>query len=213
MDYWYGTAKTVRRSWYHHIDFHGGKTSAVAAVSPDATSYSHRDKLLLHNFYDRVDVTEEYPADGFDLLSGFVDAIVGDGDRLDYGVYFNYPDPEMDQETAQKRYWGPALERLQGIKAAVDPDEVFYLPQSVKPAGGSSGGTPEEEPQPEPEPEPEPTVSDVPEETAGPTEPDLETPEEGSEDGSEDASATAPVEAVESEAPEGAVEDEGSGED
>lgn len=178
VDYWYGTAKKVRRSWYHHIDLHGGKTSAISAVDADATSYAHRDKLLMHNFYDRVDVTKEYPADGFDLFNGFIDAIVGDGDRLDYGVYFNYPDPEMDRETAQARYWGSALPRLQEIKAAVDPDEVFYFPQSVKPASGGSGEAPEVEPEapsesatPDAEPE-APVETEIPEE---------ETPGEGEE--------------------------------
>ena len=215
MDYWYGTAKTVRRSWYHHIDFHGGKTSAISAVDTDATSYSHRDKLLLHNFYDRVDVTQEYPADGFDLFNGFIDAIVGDGDKLDYGVYFNYPDPEMDQETAQRRYWGSALPKLQEIKAAVDPNEVFYLPQSVKPAGGSSeepevepeepieSGTPEEQPE-------EPAESETPEEE--PEKPaESETPEENLENPSDGEGSEEPSEPVEPEAPEEVVDEGGEG--
>lgn len=207
VDYWYGTAKTVRRSWYHHIDFHGGKTSAISAVDADATSYSHRDKLLLHNFYDRVDVTEEYPADGFDLFSGFIDAIVGDGDRLDYGVYFNYPDPEMDQETAQARYWGTALPKLQEIKAAVDPNEVFYLPQSVKPAGGSAGEPEVEEPEEPIESEsPEPAEPDSPEETPE------EEPEEEPETPSDDEGSEEPAEPIETETPEedGGGDGEGS---
>lgn len=208
MDYWYGTAKPIRRSWYHHIDFHGGKTSAISAVDADATSYSHRDKLLLHNFYDRVDVAEEYPADGFDLLNGFVDAIVGDGDKLDYGVYFNYPDPEMDQETAQTRYWGSALPKLQEIKAAVDPNEVFYLPQSVKPAGGSSGQPEVEEPE---EPVESETPEEQPEEPAEPENPE-ETPEEEPEapsegEGSEEPAE--PAEPIETEAPEEVVDEDG----
>lgn len=146
VDYWYGTAKAVRRGWYHHIDLHGGKTSAVSAVDADATSYAHRDKLLLHNFYDRVDIVSEYPKDGFDLLDGFVDAIVGGEDRLVYGAYFNYPDPRMGREEAEVRYWGDALPRLREIKTAVDPDEVFYLPQSVRPAK-SDFDVPEAEPE------------------------------------------------------------------
>ncbi|MBE3044161.1 BBE domain-containing protein [Candidatus Bathyarchaeota archaeon] len=187
MDYWYGTAKTVKRNWYHHIDFHGGKNSALSAVDADATSYAHRDKLLLHNLYDRVDIFDEYPEDGLGLLNGFIDAIVGDGDRLDYGMYFNYPDPEMDQETAQERYWGSALPRLQEIKAAVDPDEVFWLPQSVKPAGGSVEAP--EEPGAEPE---EPTESVV-------------APEEPTESGVLEEGPTGtvePAEPVETEMPE-----------
>ncbi|SPN98743.1 related to reticuline oxidase precursor; berberine bridge enzyme [Cephalotrichum gorgonifer] len=144
VDYWYTTAKTVRRGWYHHIDFQGGKASAVSAVAANATSYAHRSKLLMHNFYDSTDVTKAYPENGFDLLNGFIEAIVGDADKLDYGVYFNYPDTELDRETAQKRYWGDSLPRLRAIKAAVDPDEVFYMPQSVEPAKADEAELPKE---------------------------------------------------------------------
>lgn len=199
VDYWYGTAKTVRRSWYHHIDFHGGKTSAVSAVDGNATSYSHRDKLLLHNFYDRVDVAQEYPEDGFDLFNGFIDAIVGDGDKMDYGLYFNYPDPQMDQETAQTRYWGSALPRLQEIKAAVDPNEVFYFPQSVKPVEGSSA-------EPEVE-ESEGPAEETPEEQPEEPESAEETPEVEPETPSDSEKSEEPAEPVETEAPEEGVED------
>ena len=153
VDYWYRSAKTVRRGWYHHIDFHGGRTSAVSAVDVNSTSYAHRDKLLLHNFYDRVDIASEYPDNGFDLLDGFIDAIVGDGDRLAYGAYFNYPDPRMEREEAETRYWGDALPLLRKIKATVDPDEVFYLPQSVSPAKENSDVTEVETEAPKDEPE------------------------------------------------------------
>jgi hypothetical protein len=127
--------KRTRRQWYHHIDLHGGKTSAIAAQDDASSSYAFRKKLLMHNWYDMVDVTQKYPADGFSLFDGFVAALTKDMKPEEVGMYFNYPDPNMDQETAQRRYWGKNLPRLQQIKASVDPEEVFYLPQSVRPTG------------------------------------------------------------------------------
>ncbi|CAI4212887.1 unnamed protein product [Parascedosporium putredinis] len=201
VDYWYTTAKKVRRGWYHHIDLHGGKTSAISAVDADSTSYVHRDKLLMHNFYDHVDVRSAYPEDGFDLFNGFIDAIVGDGDKNDYGVYFNYPDPNLDQETAQKRYWGSALPRLQEIKAAVDPDELFYLPQSVRPAKRAVEEEPvEEEPVKEEPVEEEPAEEEPVEEEPVEEEPAEETPVE-EEPVEEEPVEEAPVEEVPEEEP------------
>jgi hypothetical protein len=35
---------------------------------------------------------------------------------------------------AQEKYWGTNLPRLEQIKKAVDPNDVFHNPQSVRPA-------------------------------------------------------------------------------
>lgn len=134
MDYAFNTARNNSRSWYMQIDFHGDPNSAVIAQqSAETSSYAWRDKLYLYSFYDRVDIEEEYPADGFSLIGDFIKSIVVSMDDGDYGMYFNYPDPELDQESAQGMYWGGNLVKLKGVKAALDPDEVFYFPQSVRP--------------------------------------------------------------------------------
>lgn len=52
----------------------------------------------------------------------------------DWGMYINYPDTQVDSQTAQEKYWGVNLPRLQQIKKQLDPNEVFWNPQSVKPA-------------------------------------------------------------------------------
>lgn len=110
VDYWYGTAKTVRRGWYHHIDSHGGRTSVVSAIAAASAPHTHRDKLLLHSSRDHVDMASRYSADGLTLLDGFIDATVGDGGRMAYGAYFNYPDPypdpSIEREEAEAGYWG-----------------------------------------------------------------------------------------------------------
>jgi hypothetical protein len=96
----------------------------------------------MYQFYDRVDVDKEYPTGGFSLINDWVAATTAGMKPGEYGMYFNYPDPQLNQTTAQKMYWGESLPRLQKLKAAVDPQEIFYLPQSVRPAtiGGAMPG-------------------------------------------------------------------------
>ncbi|KJR87662.1 chitooligosaccharide oxidase [Sporothrix schenckii 1099-18] len=133
VNYWYGTGKAIKRDWYAQIDVHGGKNSAVGRVAPNATSYAHRDFLLMTNFYDRVD-TGAYPADGFSFLDNFTSNITGSLEPNEWGRYVNYPDPRLSQAAAQKSYWSTHLDRLQQLKAGVDPHNLFDYPQGILPA-------------------------------------------------------------------------------
>ncbi|KAK3936648.1 putative FAD-linked oxidoreductase YvdP [Diplogelasinospora grovesii] len=133
VNYWFQNAKPNKRDWYVQIDLHGGNTSAVSVPATDSTSYMHRDFLLMYSFYDRVD-KGAYPADGFALMQNFVSNITSSMADSDWGMYVNYPDPKMGQKTAQVNYWGTHLPRLQSIKKAVDPTDVFHYPQGVVPA-------------------------------------------------------------------------------
>ncbi|OIW29381.1 FAD-binding domain-containing protein [Coniochaeta ligniaria NRRL 30616] len=130
--YWFKIAKANRRDWYLQIDLHGGTKSAVTAQT-DSTAYAHRDYLLMYSFYDRVDNAGRYPADGFSCMQNFVGNITANMAQSDWGQYVNYPDPKLSQDQAQIRYWGKHLSRLQAIKAAVDPDNVFHYPQGILP--------------------------------------------------------------------------------
>jgi len=51
----------------------------------------------------------------------------------DFGAYAGYVDPELVHP--QKEYWRTNLPRLEKIKKEVDPGDVFWDPQSVRPAG------------------------------------------------------------------------------
>ncbi len=62
------------------------------------------------------------------------------------GAYVNFPDPSLT--TWEQDYYGANLARLQRIKGAVDPAQVFRFPQSIRPvasaaaeAGSSNAGT------------------------------------------------------------------------
>ena len=133
VNYWYGIGKSVKRDWYAQIDIHGGKNNAINTIPKNATAYAHRDFLLMTNFYDRVD-TGLYPADGFSFLESFVTNLTSSMTKAEWGQYINYPDPRLDQKTAQNNYWSQHLSKLQQVKADLDPKDLFHYPQGILPA-------------------------------------------------------------------------------
>lgn len=133
VDYWFGPARNVNRIWWFQLDMHGGSNSAIWKADTGLTSYAHRDKLYLVQFYDRV-FQGDYPADGFGFLDGWVATTTSPLAQSDWGMYINYADARMDRTTAQEMYWGKNLPRLQQVKAQIDPEELFYYPISIEPA-------------------------------------------------------------------------------
>jgi hypothetical protein len=49
-------------------------------------------------------------------------------------MYINYADPTLSRAEAERVYYGQNLEKLQKLKAELDPNEVFYYPQAISPA-------------------------------------------------------------------------------
>jgi FAD/FMN-containing dehydrogenase len=47
-------------------------------------------------------------------------------------AYVNYSDTEL--QDFEQSYWGLNLVRLKAIKRQVDPNNIFFHPQSVRPA-------------------------------------------------------------------------------
>ncbi|OIW34144.1 FAD-binding domain-containing protein [Coniochaeta ligniaria NRRL 30616] len=131
-NYWFGQAKQVSRSWYIIIDMYGGKNAAIPKVPTNLTSYAHRDKLFLYEFYDRQ-YYGSYPSNGFDFLNGWVKAFTNNLTPAQWGMYINYADPTMNQTEAQINYYRDSLPKLRQVKAQVDPNQLFYYPQSIQP--------------------------------------------------------------------------------
>ena len=122
------------RYWWILIDIHGGANSYIAReVAHNSTSYAHRDKLLLFQFYDRS--FGEYPSgeEPFGLLDGFVDSITGHLGEGQWGMYVNYADPRVE-DVAEEVYWGKNVERLREVKRAVDPGDLFFNPLGIRSA-------------------------------------------------------------------------------
>lgn len=68
--YYYHNTSSNSRSWWMQLDLHGGSNSAVTNGDHSTSSYPHRDKLYLMQFYDRV-FFGQYPSNGFQFLDGW----------------------------------------------------------------------------------------------------------------------------------------------
>lgn len=135
MDYWFNVAYNVDRIWWFQLDLHGGAHAGVWEADNGVTSYAHRDKLYIIQFYDRA-IGEPYPRDGFQFLDGWVDATTQPLEWGEWGMYVNYVDARLGRREAEELYWGKNVPRLRKIKRQVDPGELFFNPISIEPARG-----------------------------------------------------------------------------
>ncbi|KZL71520.1 glucooligosaccharide oxidase [Colletotrichum tofieldiae] len=127
------TGFAINRSWFMHMNFHGGDSSAITRPKPTDTAYVHRDKMLLFQLKDSVSQSEKYPSDGFAFLQGLKQSISKGLPSNDWGMYANYPDSEIGSD-APRLYWGNNLGRLEWVKEDYDPRNLFRDTQSIKPA-------------------------------------------------------------------------------
>ncbi|KAK1984195.1 hypothetical protein LZ30DRAFT_712145 [Colletotrichum cereale] len=127
------TGLTFNRSWFMHMNFHGGDYSAITRPRPTDTAYVHRDKMLLFQLKDSVSESQQYPSNGFSFLQGLRQSISKSLSSNQWGMYANYPDSEVGSD-APRLYWGSNLDRLEWVKEDYDPNNLFRNSQSVKPA-------------------------------------------------------------------------------
>lgn len=113
--------------WFLIFDATGG---AISDVPMNATAYSHRDKIMFCQGYGiGVPVLTQLTKD---FLGGLIDTIQ-DSTTTKLTTYPGYVDPSLIDP--QQSYWGPNLQKLESIKTAYDPNDVFHNPQSVRPVG------------------------------------------------------------------------------
>ncbi|KFY18438.1 hypothetical protein V493_08617 [Pseudogymnoascus sp. VKM F-4281 (FW-2241)] len=128
---YFDEAKKGTLVWFVVISLAGGFVNDIAQ---DATSYAHRDALFYLESYgiglDKVSKTTK------DFIAGISTTITnGVPEVEDLGRYPGYVDPELPNGPQQ--YWRTNLPRLEQIKAAVDPGDVFHNPQTVSPPGST----------------------------------------------------------------------------
>ncbi|KAL1618757.1 hypothetical protein SLS56_010448 [Neofusicoccum ribis] len=112
--------------WFIIFDLAGGAINDVPLAD---AAYSQRDTLYFLQSY-AVDIGSVGQKTR-DFLDG-VNSLIADHVPGVAGAYPGYVDPALAD--GQQQYWGPNLERLEKIKAQVDPNDLFHNPQSVKPA-------------------------------------------------------------------------------
>jgi hypothetical protein len=110
--------------WLVIWDLEGG---AISDVSQTATAYWHRDALYFMQSYV-VSLTEPVSDVSKSFLAG-LSLLVQNETGADQSAYPGYVDPELGDP--QRSYWGCNVPRLQTVKAALDPDNVFRNPQTV----------------------------------------------------------------------------------
>ncbi|RTE82503.1 hypothetical protein BHE90_002996 [Fusarium euwallaceae] len=120
------TADSGANYWSYLFDWYGG---AVNNVAIDATPFPHRDlRYFMSAYANTAQETSE-------KTMKFIDDSVLALQNNKAGNYLHYagvPNLRLGGK-AQEKYWGSNLPRLEKIKAAVDPDDLFSTPQNVKP--------------------------------------------------------------------------------
>jgi FAD/FMN-containing dehydrogenase len=119
--------------WFIIWDLEGG---AINDVAPNATAYGHRNALFYHQAY-AVNLLGKISDKTRDFLTGVNKVITDALPDHDEGAYAGYVDPALGENSAGL-YWGGNVERLEEIKAAIDPEDVFSNPQSIRPAKKSA---------------------------------------------------------------------------
>ncbi|KAJ7493223.1 hypothetical protein B0H11DRAFT_1718318 [Mycena galericulata] len=116
--------------WFAIFDLQGG---AVNDVAQNATAYAHRDALFYMQTYAVGVGTLSNTTTAF--VEGMSDTVTNSMPGVQFGAYPGYVDPKLTD--GPQEYWGTNLPRLESIKAAADPGDVFHNPQSVSPVANA----------------------------------------------------------------------------
>jgi Berberine and berberine like/FAD binding domain len=122
------TADKGTIAWMVIFDLQGGATNDIPQ---NKTAYAHRDSLYWLQSYG-ISLTPPVSNTTLAFLDGINDLIQKANPSADFGAYPGYVDPRLPD--GQQAYWGSNLPRLESIKRQVDPKELFWNPQSVRPA-------------------------------------------------------------------------------
>ncbi|KAG6367759.1 hypothetical protein INS49_001954 [Diaporthe citri] len=123
------------QSWYAVINVHGGPGSQITSVPVGASAYTHREMLWVIQHYGYstnhlpplLDSTKA-------VITRLTRAVRAGVPASSLGAEPNYHDPDMARDTAHSLHYGEAaIRRLEALKSEIDPSEVFWNPQSIRP--------------------------------------------------------------------------------
>ncbi|KAI8721444.1 FAD-binding PCMH-type domain-containing protein [Fusarium sp. LHS14.1] len=114
------------KSWFVLVDLYGG---AVNDVSSDATAFPHRNLAYFFALYAQTESETSQTAHEFADKAVLIYQGSQPEKYLSYAGYTNL----RIKGSAQRKYWGSNLARLEKIKSQVDPKDIFSTPQGVKP--------------------------------------------------------------------------------
>jgi len=146
VNFMFGEGISSNIGWFGEIDMWGG---AIANVSSDATSFSHRDAKFSYQLYSSSPQSlPPYPQAQVDFVNNWWAAIAGNDSTA--AAYTNYIDPLLSSDVWPVAYYNGSFDRLTAIKSAVDPYNIFRFGQSIPlshdsgpqvNAGGNKGGS------------------------------------------------------------------------
>ncbi|KAJ0103920.1 hypothetical protein J7T55_004245 [Diaporthe amygdali] len=123
------------QSWYAVINVHGGPDSQITSVPAEESAYTHREMLWVIQHYG-------YSSNHLPPLLDSTKAVITRLTRTvragvpasSLGAEPNYHDPDMARDMAHSLHYGEAaMKRLEALKSEIDPTEVFWNPQSIRP--------------------------------------------------------------------------------
>ncbi|KAI3398109.1 hypothetical protein diail_9862 [Diaporthe ilicicola] len=123
------------QSWYAVINVHGGPDSQITSVPASASAYTHREMLWVIQHYGYS--SNHLPP----LLDSTKHAVTRLTRAVRAGIPAssiraepNYHDPDMARDMAHSLHYGEAaMKKLEALKSKIDPSEVFWNPQSIRP--------------------------------------------------------------------------------
>lgn len=125
-----GTAAPA--GWFSIIDLHGGPGSAVNDKDVGFAAYSDRSALWVAQHYTYTDVGKTLPSSSIAWVEGLNEAMTSAMPDAKFGAYLNYVDPSLSAVEAHRLYYGDSLyQRLLRVKREVDPENVFWNPQTI----------------------------------------------------------------------------------
>lgn len=119
--------------WYSIFNLYGGPDSQIDAHSPSSSAYSHRSALWVVQHYGFTGSTgSPFPPASVGFINGLNTALTSAMPQTVFGAYLNYVDPSLTPAEAHTLYYDAATySKLASIKNEVDPEKVFWNPQSV----------------------------------------------------------------------------------
>ncbi|GAP91556.1 putative glucooligosaccharide oxidase [Rosellinia necatrix] len=124
--YLMGKGPSAPVDYFIGVQLYGGADSQITNSIVD-DSCAKRDAMWVFQHYGSVDGGGEFPGEGIRFIEGLNKAL-GPG----HGASNNYADTSLGPDEAQKLYYGKKLKGLMRLKGALDPDDVFSHPQSIR---------------------------------------------------------------------------------
>ncbi|KAF7371027.1 Reticuline oxidase [Mycena sanguinolenta] len=128
---YFDTADKGTLIWFAIFDVEGG---AVNDVPQNATAYGHRDAQFYMQTYAVGIGSLSNTTTAF--VTNMSDIVMSSMPGVQFGAYVGYVDPKLTD--GPQEYWGTNLPRLESIKAAIDPGDLFHNPQSVSPVAAAA---------------------------------------------------------------------------